>query len=270
MYTVGSWLENAKNKLSKSDIESAHLDALLLLEYVLHKKREHLLAHPEITLDKASIRFLDGLLAQRCNRVPLPYLTNNVQFYGYEFYVNEHVLIPRPESESFINLLLLKHRRFDNVIDVGTGSGILGITIKLLLPDVEVTCSDIDAKALRIAKQNADAHKVSVIFKHQPLLDNNNYNVVLANLPYVPYNIPLVNELAYEPELALHASEDGMAYYMQLWKNIRSNHKKPQFVLAESLIEQHNTMLSLARKSGYKIESTEGLVQLFAKASPLA
>lgn len=270
MYTIGNWLNKAENKLKESGIKSAHLDALLLLEFVLHKKREHLLAHPEIALNRPSAERLEKILEQRCARFPLQYITNNAHFYGYEFYVNEHVLVPRPESESFINLLLLKHRRFDNVIDVGTGSGILGITIKLLLPDVEVTCSDIDAKALRIAKQNADAHKVSVIFKHQPLLDNNNYNVVLANLPYVPYNIPLVNELAYEPELALHASEDGMAYYMQLWKNIRSNHKKPQFVLAESLIEQHNTMLSLARKSGYKIESTEGLVQLFAKASPLA
>lgn len=267
MYTIDSWLNEAKNKLAKSGIESAHLDSVLLLEYVLHKRREHLLAHPEITLDKASIQSLTSLLVKRCNRIPLPYITNSIEFYGNQFWVNEHVLIPRPETENFINLLLLKQKQIGSIIDVGTGSGILGITAKLLIPGVEVTCTDINAKALMIAKQNAATHKVSIIFKHQSLLDDNNYNAILANLPYVPESIPLANELSYEPTVALHAAEGGMIYYRQLWDRILSNRNKPYFVLTESLLDQHHTMLGLANKSGYKIESNEGLVQLFVRHS---
>lgn len=266
MYTIGSWLNKAENILKESGIKSAHLDALLLLEFVLHKKREHLLAHPEIALNRPSAERLEKILEQRCARFPLQYITNSAHFYGRLFYVDSDVLIPRPESESFINLLLLKQDEFSSLIDVGTGSGVLGITAKLLFPNVEVTCSDIDLAALQVAKKNAQYCKADIIFKKQPLLDDNNYNVVLANLPYVPDSIPLINELSYEPALALRADDNGMYYYHQLWKKIQSNQFKPIFVLTESLLEQHKDMMRLANESGYKIESTEGLVQLFAKA----
>ena len=265
MYTLKEWIVAANQKLHNAGVSSAALDAQIIAEHVLHKNRAHLLAHVEMPITNGQKASLDKLLAERSTRKPIAYITHKAYFYGRSYYVNQKVLIPRPESESFINLLLLKHNGIGSLIDIGTGSGVLGITAKLLLPHVSVTCSDISKPAIRVAKRNAEDHKVSIIFKNQSLLDNNNYNVIFANLPYVPSDFPLTNELAYEPSLALHANQRGMHYYHQLWIQIAQLSNKPLFVFTESLLSQHDEMVMLARKNEYKLDSTESLVQVFVK-----
>lgn len=266
MYTLRKWLDEATKTLIKSGIPSASLDAQILAEHVLHKNREHLLAHGELVLNNRQEATLNSLLAKRQVRVPIAYLTNQAYFYGQNYYVNSNVLIPRPESESFISLLLLKHNRINSLIDVGTGSGVLGISAKLLFPDISVTCSDISKDAISVAKKNARNHKVSIKFKKQYLLDNNNYNAIFANLPYVPSDFPLLDELSYEPAIALRAGNLGMQFYHELWDKVAELTTKPLYVFTESLLSQHPAMINLAQKYEYKLDSTEGLVQVFVKA----
>lgn len=263
--TVNDWLSQATKKLHGLGIESAQLDALILLEDELGTNRAHLLTHPEIELTHHQEAQLERKLELRANREPLAYIRGHVEFYGRDFMVNKHVLVPRPESESFISLLLEKHKGIKTLLDVGTGSGILGITAKMELPQLQVTLSDNNKSALNVAAKNAQLLGVKVSLKQQNLIGKvNNYNAVFANLPYVPTGMVVEKELLYEPSAALYSGTDGMGHYRQLWQQINDLAKKPQFVFTEGLASQHSVMNALAEHTNYTHAQTDGLVQLFS------
>lgn len=263
--TIREWLKYAQAELQKADIPSAQLDTLVLLEYSLKKNKATLLAHDDNKLTGLQLVKLNNLLKERKQRVPIAYLTKNKEFYGRNFYIDERVLVPRPESESFVELIKELSLSSANILDVGCGSGILGITLKLELPDYKVTLSDNSLNALVIARKNAKKLNTDVNFIEQDLLGigSTKYNVILANLPYVPIDLNTQPELEFEPQEALYSDDYGVAHYQRFWKQIPSN--KAQFVLTESLEIQHDAIGEFANKAGYRQHSKDGLVQLFKK-----
>lgn len=264
---LSDWIKKSTQALKRVGIESAQLDCLILLEDVLHKDRAHLLAHPELALTDSQTARLNTLIARRAAREPLAYIRGHVEFYGRSFMVDNRVLIPRPESESFVSLLLKKHMFSGSLLDVGTGSGVLGITAKLEAPQLTVMLSDVSQSALSLAKANATSHGIQVKFFCKNLLDAfNKNNIVFANLPYVPTTHKrkdVESELSYEPNVALYAGVNGMDLYRDFWEQLAKLPNKPQFVYTESLTSQHEHMINFARVAGYKIEEKDGLVQVF-------
>lgn len=276
--TIADWTKKAAAKLGSQQIESARLDALLLLEHVVEKGREWVLAHEDDELNKARLGVLNTMLDQRLAHIPLAYIIGSKEFYGHEFLVDENVLIPRPETEVMIDLLkaeVLRYTQDDGVrwlntiVDIGTGSGCLAVSVKLLYPEVHVIAVDNSSKALKVAQKNARLHGVQIQFKNMdiadglPAMPKTRPYIILANLPYVPDGLVTSEEITKEPEAALFSGKDGFDHYRILWKQIAAAKNKPFCVFIESLEAQHNFLSKMAEEAGYQLEQSRDLIQFF-------
>lgn len=213
---IGDWLQEATRKLEKAGIESARLDAELLAAHALGTSRDAILAHPEFVAPKE----LDGLLERRANGEPIAYIVGFREFYGRNFFVDPRVLIPRPETETLVEIALEKIDAHSVVFDVGTGSGNIGITLALERSDLAVFGSDTSLDALQVARHNADNLQARISFVRMDLLSGvrpGSLDAVVSNPPYVdPSDARLEKTVRkYEPEQALF-SEHGIAHIKRL------------------------------------------------------
>lgn len=266
--TSSDWLKSATEKLSSKGIQSSRIDALIMLEDCLKLSRGYLLSHSETVIDQSNQLKLRRWLDRRLKHEPMAYITNEVDFHGHNYYIDRSVLIPRPESESFVELIKkIGLRKNTRVADVGSGSGCIGITLKLELPNVVVDLYEISPQALAISKKNAKLLAAEVSFNLSNLLNASAraYDVVVANLPYVPDSFKLDQATAYEPKQALMGGQDGLDLYRALYSQISSYNWQPSFILTESLKIQHQDMEKQARNFGYNLIKTDGLVQMFKR-----
>lgn len=261
-----AFLEKNIRILKDAGVQTARLDCLILLEDDLAKDRSLILAHPEWELTKLQLATLNNKVAQRIQHTPLAYIRGKVAFYGRTFLVNNFVLVPRPETEDIITIVRsLSLPANTKVADIGTGSGCLGITAKLEIPAADVFLYDIDTDALEVAQQNAVLHHVDVHTKQQNLLKNcsEQFDIILANLPYVPDDYPINSAATHEPHIALFSGKDGLDHYRAFWQQINNLQHKPEHIIVESLEHQHTALSTLARSTGYTLVETKGLIQHF-------
>ncbi|HEX9153448.1 MAG TPA: peptide chain release factor N(5)-glutamine methyltransferase [Candidatus Saccharimonadales bacterium] len=263
------FIADATRRLQQAGIETARLDVLVLLEDVLGVNRALILAHPEVVIQTADLGQLNKFVVQRSKHTPLAYIRGRAAFYGRDFAVNGYVLVPRPETEVMIDLLKnLALPASPHIADIGTGSGCIAITAALEIPGADVVAYDVDPHALDTARKNAKALGAkNTLFMQQDLLTDcsKNFDVILANLPYVPNGYPINQAAAHEPGLALFAGRDGLDLYRTFWAQIRLLGHPPMFVLSETLREQHKQIASLAREAGYRLSGTQGLIQQFTR-----
>jgi release factor glutamine methyltransferase len=266
---VELWLKKTEDTLRQSGIGTARLDALVLLEDTTGKDRVYLLAHPEFVLHEITVQKLEKQVNKRKKHVPLAQIRGKTEFYGREFTINKHVLEPRPESETMIDLLKsLKLPTNPVVVDIGTGSGAIGITVALEIPKSKVTLTDIDPKCLEAARQNTVKHAVDVEIMQADLLTNvPKVDVIVANLPYVPDSYEINRAALNEPKIAIFGGPDGLDLYRKLFEQIAHLKEKPLFVLTESLPFQHKKLAQIAAKSGYKKLKEEDFIQFFTALS---
>lgn len=267
------WLRGATGKLERAGVGTARLDCLVLLEDALDKDRAWLLAHPEFELTNKQLEKLEKQMEKRTQHVPLAQIRGKTEFYGREFVVNEHVLEPRPESETMIELLkqLVDSGQLaadSKIADVGCGSGALGITAKLEFPGMEVVLIDIDSQCLKVTTKNAAKYSARVKILRGDLLEplfavNCQLSAVLANLPYVPENYEINQAAMNEPRLAIFGGADGLDVYRRLFEQINNSENKPAYLCCESLPFQHETLESIAQKSGYKQLKEADFIQVF-------
>lgn len=265
---IGEWLIKNVSELETESISSARLDCLLLLEFAHDKPREWVLSHDDTELSNTQLQNLNNLIARRINHEPVAYIIGSKEFYGRDFMVSPDVLIPRPESETMIELLLslpTTDHRPPTIIDIGTGSGCLAITAKLEMPDAKVIATDISEAAIEVARKNAANLKSDIEFLKCDLLPTIDHPLwtVLANLPYVPEDLITSEEITKEPDLALFSGKDGMDHYRKFWNQVNGLKDKPSYVITESLADQHQSMQNLAQQAGYTLVKTETLAQLF-------
>lgn len=215
--TIGSVLQAAKQQLADAS-PSASLDAQILLADVTSLSRAQILAYPERELTAEQTESYTALIARRMQGEPVAYLLGRKPFYDRELIVTPDVLIPRPETELLLEwaLEIIDQDNLNTVVDVGTGSGALAVTLAALRPDITVYATDISTAALAIARRNAEAQGAKVTFFEgdllQPLIERNvHVELVLANLPYIARDeVATLDVSRYEPVLALDGGEDGL------------------------------------------------------------
>lgn len=265
--TIGAFINGSTKRLAAAGVMTARLDCLVLLEDELGKDRASMLAHLNQEIDHPSLLKLNNKITRRCQHVPLAYMRGKTDFYGRDFFVNEQVLVPRPESEALIDLLkkaALPGR--PRIADVGCGSGCLGITAALEIIGSELHFYDIDEAALKITKRNAWHYKLhKQQYYWQNLLEQafGPYDAVLANLPYVPEGHALNEAARHEPTIALFGGQDGLDIYRKLWQQVCAMNTKPRFVVTESFPFQHRQNAQLAKTAGYSLETTDDFAQRF-------
>jgi release factor glutamine methyltransferase len=282
--TIDAWLRDSWRQLAEAGIESARLDCLLLLEDALERDRSWILAHPEYEVPNEIVDILNNKVARRKLHIPLAYIRGHSEFYGHAFLVDEHVLIPRPESESFLEILAKLHLAappYATIIDVGTGSGALAISTALEYTETKVLATDIDPHCLDVARRNAARLGAVVEFVAADLLQPIYANappllpadIILANLPYVPDGFAINKAAGHEPGLALFGGPDGLDLYRRLFDSLAGtnfnqkmlNSSAPKYVLTEALESQHDALAKIATEHNYQETDTLGLVQVFQR-----
>jgi release factor glutamine methyltransferase len=223
---VAAELESAVARLASSGVEAARFDAEVLLADVLGVDRARLFVDRDRALDATERARFEDLVARRGRRQPLQQLRGRQEFFSRNFFVDRHVLVPRPETETLVEAAiaaaLAMPRRGLRILDIGTGSGAIAVTLALELAEALVFAGDVSGEALRVARRNASTHGARVEFREGDLCApfvSDRFDLVVANPPYVPSSAiaalaPEVRD--HEPRLALDGGEDGLEFYRRL------------------------------------------------------
>ena len=245
----------------KNISDTPDLDSEILLSHVLKLDRTFLLANLDKKLTIKQYKDFQKLIFRREKYEPIAYIINKKEFYGLDFYVNKDVLIPRPETEliieSVLNILNVENDQAKrtnksnisntlNILDVGTGSGCIAVSLAKNISQAKIYATDISKKALKIAKFNTKKNKIlnKIKFYQGNLLDpiskNIKFDFIIANLPYLSekqYKHIVEDRhacpLQYEPKSALLAQNDGLEFYIKLLKQIPKYIKKNSYILLE-------------------------------------
>jgi release factor glutamine methyltransferase len=237
----------------------------LILEEKKQLKRIDLALHPDLDFSEEEIVVWNSILEQLKKEIPIQYLLGKTSFYGLDFEVNENVLIPRPETEELVDWIInanLKIQKSGNlkILDIGTGSGCIAISLAKNIPNAEVYAIDVSEKALASAKKNAELNNVNVTFINQNILETEDlmqqFDIIVSNPPYVR-NLEKEeikkNVLDNEPHLALFVEDnDALIFYKKIaelaQKNL-SEHGQLFFEINQYLGEE---MVDLLEKMNFK------------------
>jgi release factor glutamine methyltransferase len=267
--SIGHWLRDAAGQLADGGIRSAKLDAEILLAHTLRKGRTYLHAHTDEPLSDHHREIADARLRLRLDRTPIAYIVGHKEFYKRLFRVTPAVLVPRPESETIITLLKeLRPHADGQLVDVGTGSGILGITAKLELPRLNVTLLDTSRHALKVAEKNAHHFGIPVTILQSDLLKALPFapSIILANLPYVSPAWERSPETDHEPSLALFAEEDGLHLIYTLLSQAAIRLPSHGLLLLEADPRQHGALITRAMSHGFTVRETRGFIIALEKS----
>lgn len=239
-----------------NDIKLSHLEANILLCYSLNFTKIDLINRAYDEIEKEKINYFFSLVEERVNNKPIAYITNKKEFYGREYYVDSNVLIPRPETEELIDQAKEYIKPKDSVIDIGTGSGVIAITIKDIFKQLEVTALDISKKGLEIAKKNArnilGDNNINFINADCLIYESEKkYDVLLSNPPYVAIKdkYMLGVDLDYEPSIALFAGESGLDFYIKFLPLIHRYLKEGGVFIFEIGYDQGESLIDICKKN---------------------
>ena len=228
-------------------------EARLLLSILMNYDTLELNLHLDDQVDKDIVRkFKDAVILLKQGK-PLQYVLSNAPFYGYDFYVNKNVLIPRFDTEVLVeeaNKLITSKFDKAKVLDLCTGSGCIGITLKLLNDNLDVTLVDISPEALEVAKINNDKFNLNLEIIESDLFSNihDKYDVITCNPPYIGKEEEIMDLVKNnEPHLALYADDDGLFYYKKIFEEIKSYLNEKYLLFFELNSEKAKEIYDLAK-----------------------
>ncbi|WAA12190.1 peptide chain release factor N(5)-glutamine methyltransferase [Fervidibacillus halotolerans] len=214
----------------------------IAMGFCLQMERAELLANLHRPLSESEYRTFKEMIVQHGEGVPIQYVTGYEEFFGRKLYVSEHCLIPRPETEELVLGAIERMKTcFSDqsleVVDIGTGSGAIAITLKLEMPELHVTATDISPKSLKIAKKNARQYGANIEFVEgdllAPLIGKKQFDCIISNPPYIPIgemdNLPITVK-NYEPKQALFAGSDGLTFYRRIIDQLPDVMKKSTLI----------------------------------------
>jgi release factor glutamine methyltransferase len=232
-------LEWTTGFFEKHNIPNPRLDAEVLLGHLLKKSRLQLYLHFDMPVFQDDLTVFRELIKKRIARTPLSYLTNHKEFMSLDFYVDERVLIPRPETEFIVETILkTKEDTPQRLLEIGTGSGVIATALAVNMPEWEIIATDISNDALAVAEKNRDAHdcveRITLLhgdlFEPIKTLQPARFNWIVSNPPYImsgERDILSPDIRDYEPHIALFAGEDGLSIIRRLIAEA-PNHLHPE------------------------------------------
>ncbi len=268
--TLNGLLKSGQKILEEAGIKEAGLDAWLLLEYVTGKSRAYYFAHGDEGVTEETVCRYQALIRKRAEHIPLQHLTHQAFFMGYEFYVDENVLVPRQDTETLVETALefLKERRNPRILDMCTGSGCILTSLLLEISDAGGTAVDLSEKALEVAEKNAKklgtADRTefvrSDLFSAEYFSKKNNgkkiaeYDMLISNPPYIP-SAEIEGLMAevrlHDPRMALDGMEDGLYFYREITRQAMNYIIPGGWLLYEIGCEQGRDVKELLEKEGF-------------------
>ena len=251
LYRIG------KEQLQKADITDAELDARLLLEFICHTDRNALYAHGDQEIEDEKMQDFLQLIEKRAVHIPLQHLTGEQNFMGLDFLVNEHVLIPRQDTEILVEEIMRDLHDGIRILDMCTGSGCILLSLLHYSNDCVGVGVDVSEDALAVARQNADrlAEKQAV-FIQSDLFEKveGSFDLIVSNPPYIRSQeiaglMPEVRE--HEPHLALDGRDDGLHFYREIIKGAMPHLKRGGQLFFEIGYDQGEAVQALLAANGY-------------------
>lgn len=251
-------------KLKTNGVVEPNVKARLLMQYILKKPREYILVYDneELTL-RQEVNYFKGI-KKLIEGVPLQHITKSQEFMKLNFYVDQDVLIPRPDTEILVEevIKIAKKVGAKKILDLCTGSGAIAVSLAKYIPNAKLTGVDISSKALRIAKLNAKNNNVEdkITFISSNLFDNvpeEKYDIIVSNPPYIKSKvIRLLNkDVQNEPKIALDGGFDGLDFYRKIVKKADEYLKFGGFLCLEIGFDQREAVMKLIEEEG-KFQNT--------------
>ena len=246
----------AAKQLAAAGVENEAAESWFLMEAVCGISRSFYLLHEQEAMDPVQEQVYFALTRQRCGRMPLQYLTGEQEFMGLPFCVNEHVLIPRQDTEVLVEEAMREPFDGEQILDLCTGSGCIGISIQSFCSNTQVTAADISEDALKVAQKNAKENQVPVEFVHSDLFKeiSGSYDMIVSNPPYIPSKVieTLMPEVRdHEPIKALDGKEDGLYFYRRITEESVAYLKPGGYLLYEIGHDQGEAVSSYMRENGF-------------------
>ncbi len=263
MVTIERLLKDGIEIIKQREFNNPFLDVQLILSHLLQKDRIYLHLHRKDEIDEDMARKFYEMAAKRNEGYPLQYMTNSQEFMGLDFYVQEGILVPRPDTEiltekiiNIVNKDSLKDKDI-NILDIGTGSGAIAVSLGHYLKNSKVTAMDISDTAIETANININKHGlknvVTVkgdIFNYD--FGNQKYTIVVSNPPYIKRDTICIlpEEVSvYEPRLALDGGTDGLDYYRHIVRVFEKIHEKNAILSVEIGYDQKDSVIQIFKNS---------------------
>lgn len=263
--TIKETLRKGIIELKVNNIQEPSLKARLLLQYILNKPRQYLIVYDneQLTL-RQEVNFFKGI-KKLAKGIPLQHITHSQEFMKMIFYVNEDVLIPRPDTEILVEEVIKISKRINakKILDLCTGSGAIAISLAKYIEESQITAVDISDKAISVAKLNAKNNNVenqitfveSDLFKQLP---KEKYDIIVSNPPYIKKEIikSLDKEVQNEPKIALDGGYDGLDFYRKIISNADEFLKFTGYVCLEIGYDQKEDVLELLKNEGKYVDTS--------------
>lgn len=284
-------IQNSKYELDSLNVEDADIKLKILIEYVFKISKEKLILKYKDEINNKKVEEFRKLLKKLENGIPIQYIINNQEFMGLNFYVDEDVLIPQPDTEILVEEVIkycneLRNNKTEDketnkdykentekepiinkndkninkktikILDLCTGSGIIGISIYKYLENVEIYASDISQKALNIAEKNTNLNNAKINFINSDMFENihiKDFDIIVSNPPYIESKVikSLSKEVQNEPKLALDGGEDGLKFYRSILENAKDYLRKNGAIFLEIGYDQKEKIEEILKS--YKI-----------------
>ena len=284
-------IQNSKYELDSLNVEDADIKLKILIEYVFKISKEKLILKYKDEINNKKVEEFRKLLKKLENGIPIQYIINNQEFMGLNFYVDEDVLIPQPDTEVLVEEVIKYCNELRNnepedketnkdykeniekepiinkedkninkktikILDLCTGSGIIGISIYKYLENVEIYASDISQKALNIAEKNTNLNNAKINFINSDMFENihiKDFDIIVSNPPYIESKVikSLSKEVQNEPKLALDGGEDGLKFYRSILENANDYLRKNGAIFLEIGYDQKEKIEEILKS--YKI-----------------
>jgi len=262
-------LKKEINNLKQNNIENSTLKAKILLENILNVKKEYLLIHSEEEVKQEDKIKYENCIKELIKGKPLQYITNNQEFMGLNFYVDENVLIPQPDTEILVEkaIEIAETTQKNKILDMCTGSGCIAISLAKKINNAQITAVDISNSALKVANKNAINNNVEnkIKFVNSDMFNNieEKFDIIVSNPPYIETETinKLEIEVQNEPHLALDGGIDGLKFYKIIANNAFEYLNENGYLLLEIGYNQQNSVTQLLQDIGkYKnIETIKDL-----------
>lgn len=275
MVTIEKLLKDGTGVIKQREYNNPFLDVQLILSHLLKKDRIYLHAHRNDEVDEeVALQFYE-MVQKRNEGYPLQYMTKSQDFMGLNFFVQEGVLVPRPDTEILVEKIINIFNNSDmkdkeiNILDIGTGSGAIAVSLAYYLKNAKVTALDISDVAIETANINIKKHELSNIktlkgdiFNYK--FENLKYDIVVSNPPYIEKetikSLPIEVSM-YEPKLALDGGEDGLIYYRQIVEVFKLIKSENSILSVEIGCDQKDSVTNIFNESNLfsKVECDKDL-----------